>query len=169
MTKTLVSPTTDRTMFLKTFAHVFRNGNWIAEQAWDSGKIEDSPMGIFLALREQFRKATDEQRLHVVKGSTALDIRVNAARIVADEKDSESLDVLTQRQKTKLLELFETYRRKFGFDVIFHVRNYTTASLTQSLEERLKKDRPSEMAITYSEVEGIALMYIEAAYKQALN
>jgi len=165
--RALVPSRLSRDEFVATFSHVFRNGVWIAERAWDSGLLpaNDSPFGVFFAMRTQFRSGSDELRLAVVKGSTPLDVRVHKARIVDDPRDSETMDVLTAAQKERLLELFEAYRQKFGFDVIFLVRNYTTASLLQALEERLLLDREREMAITFSEVEGLARMYIEMTFE----
>lgn len=151
-----------RAEFVAAFGHVFRNGAWISEQAWDAEltAANDTPEGVFAALRAQFRAASDAQRLDVIRGSTPLELRVNVARIVDDPRDSELVDVLTAAQQARLLELFEAYRGKFGFDVIFLVRNYTTASLLRSLEERLGYDYDRELALTLAEVEALAQMYI---------
>lgn len=100
----------------------------------------------------------------MLRAYTPLDPRIEAARIVADEKDAVSLDAMTAHQKARLLELLSAYTEKFGLDAIFVVRNYTTASLLASLEARLQTDRETELAVTYGEVERLAEIQVEALF-----
>lgn len=100
----------------------------------------------------------------MLKGYTPLDPRIEAAKVVADESQSASLDVMTADQKGRLLELLGAYVEKFGFDAIFVVRNYTTAQLQAALEARIHTDRQTELAVTYGEVELLAEIQVEARF-----
>lgn len=152
--------------FIEKFGNCFRNGSWIAERAFEGelGPVNDSAYGLFFALRTQFRAGSDAERFDVLRAYTPLDPRIEAARIVADEKDAVSLDAMTAHQKARLLELLASYTEKFGLDAIFVVRNYTTASLLASLEARLQTDRETELAVTYGEVERLAEIQVEALF-----
>ena len=164
----LVPSTLAKPEFIERFGTVFRNGELIAERAFDGelGSVNDTPYGLFFALRTQFRAATETERLDILKGYTELNPRIMAATIVADEKDAKSLDVMTSGQKARLLELLDAYEEKFGYGVIFAVRDYTTASLLASLEHRLGTTPETEFVATYREVERLAQLQVEARFGQ---
>lgn len=164
----LVPSKLDKANFIGTFGQCFRNGELLAERAFagELGPVNDNAYGLFFALRTQFRAASDAERFEVLRGYTPLDPRIQAARIVGDEKDANSLDAMTAYQQKKLLELLGAYVEKFGFDAIFVVRNYTTASLLASLEARMLTDPGTEMAVTYSEVERLAEIQVEARFAE---
>ncbi|MFD1940851.1 allantoinase PuuE [Paradevosia shaoguanensis] len=159
----------EKPAFMARFGGIFRNGQWIAERAWDGelGPANDSPYGLFFALRTQFRSGTDDERVNVLKGYTELNNRISAARIVEDEAQAQSLDVMTARQQSRMLELLDAYVAKFGFGVIFAVRDYTTASLLASLEARTASTRDEELPVAYREVERLAQLQVEAAFAAA--
>ncbi|CDP51224.1 2-oxo-4-hydroxy-4-carb oxy--5-ureidoimidazoline (OHCU) decarboxylase [Devosia sp. DBB001] len=159
----------EKPAFMARFGGIFRNGQWIAERAWDGelGPANDSPYGLFFALRTQFRAGTDDERVNVLKGYTELNNRISAARIVEDEGQAQSLDVMTARQQSRMLELLDAYVAKFGFGVIFAVRDYTTASLLASLEARTASTRDEELPVAYREVERLAQLQVEAAFAAA--
>jgi len=165
---TLVPSKMDKGGFVQKFGQCFRNGALLAERAFDGelGPVNDSAYGLFFALRTQFRAASAAEKFEVLKGYTPLDPRILAARIVADESQSVSLDVMTDGQQKRLLELLGIYETKFGFGAIFVVRNYTTASLLASLEARLETDSETELAVTYGEVERLAEIQVEARFAE---
>jgi urate oxidase len=165
----LVPSQMDKASFVARFGGIFRNGEWIAERAFEGelGPVNDTPYGLFFALRTQLRAGSDAERLNVLKGYTDLNKRIEAARIVDDESQAESLDAMTAGQKTRLLELLDLYAEKFGFGVIFAVRDYTTASLLASFETRAASDRDTELAATYREIERLGQILVDAAFAAA--
>jgi urate oxidase len=156
----------DKPAFTAKFGGVFRNGQFLAERAFDGelGPVNDTPYGLFFVLRTQFRAATEAERRHVLSAYTPLDPRIEAAGIVTSETESKSLDLMTERQKRRLLELLDLYTQKFGFGAIFAVRDYTTASLLASLEERYVTDHETEMAATWREIERLAEIQVNLAF-----
>jgi len=162
----LVPSRLDKTAFVERFGGIFRNGTWIAERAWEGelSAANDSPYGLFFALRTQFRAGSDAERLDVLKGYTELNNRIKAARIVDHESQAESLDAMTAQQQSRMLDLLDRYVEKFGFGVIFAVRDYTTASLLAALEARTASTREEEMPVTFREVERLGQLQVEAAF-----
>ncbi|WP_432285712.1 allantoinase PuuE [Aminobacter sp. BA135] len=162
----LVPSQMDKVGFVETFGQCFRGGELLAERTFDGelAPVNDSPFGLFFALRTQFRAASEAEKFEVLKEYTPLDPRIKAASIVADEKDANSLDVMTAFQQQLLLELLGAHEEKFGFGAIFVVRNYTTASLLASLGARIETDRDTELAVTYGQVERLAEIQVEARF-----
>lgn len=157
---------TDKTAFVARFGGVFRNGDWIAERAFaaDPSLANAAAPAVTEALCAQFRAGSAAERLEVVKSYGQLNPRIEQARIVTDPAQSESLDMLTAEQKSRLLALLGQYVETFGFGVIFAVRDYTTASLLAALEARLGNSREAEMLVTYREVERLAGFQVEARF-----
>ena len=64
----LVPSEMDRTEFVGHFGSIFEHSPWIAERAFDGelGPANDTATGLHFALRNQFRMATDEERLGVL-------------------------------------------------------------------------------------------------------
>jgi urate oxidase len=152
--------------FIALFGDCFRNGASIARRAYEGelGPVNDSSYGVFFALRTQFRAASEAEKLEILKAYTPLDPRIEAARILEDDSQSQSLDAMTSHQKIRLLELLKVYSGKFGFDAIFCVRNYATGQLLAALEQRLETDRATELAVTYAEVEALAEILVEKCF-----
>lgn len=158
----------DKPAFIARFGTAFRNGQLLAGRAFDGGldTVHDTPSGLFLALRTQFRAASEAERRHVLSAYTPLNPRIAAAGIVASEAESKSLDLMTERQKQRLLELLDLYTKKFGFGAIFAVRDYTTASLLAALEQRYLAGHETEMAATWREIERLAEIQVNLAFAE---
>ena len=107
-------------------------------------------------MRDQFRAASHAERLKILKGYTPLDPAIKSAQIVESEEQSSGLRAMTASQQARLLDLLPRYAAKFGFDAIFVVRNYSTASLLASLEKRILDSYETELRTTCGEVEQLA-------------
>lgn len=155
----------DRAGFVEAFGSRFRNGATLAGRAFDAEPdLAIDRASVFQALRAQFRAASDAEKLEILKVYTPLDPIVQATRIVADEERSDGLRAMTASQQRRLLELLKAYTAKFGFDVIFVVRDHTTSSLMAALESRLADDLATELQVTYGHVERLAEIQVEAYF-----
>ncbi len=158
----------DRAGFVEAFGSCFRDGAILAERAFDGAPdMAIDRATVFDALRAQFRAATDAEKLKILKVYTPLDPGTRAARIVADESQSDGLKAMTAAQQGELLELLAAYTQKFGFDVVFVVRNYTTSGLLASLKARLAADTEAELLVNYAEVEQLAKIRVDAYFDAA--
>lgn len=157
----------DRAEFVEAFGSCVRGGSVVAGRAFDSAPTASDSVSVFNALRAAFRATSDAEKLEMLKVYTPLDPGTRAARIVEDESQSDSLRAMTAAQQSRLLELLAAYREKFGFDVIFVVRNYTTAELLASLETRFTDDVQTELQTTYHEIELLAEILVKAYFDAA--
>lgn len=157
----------DAESFMATFGGVFEHSPFIAQRAWEAelGPANDSPLGIHFALRNQFRMASDDERLGVLNAHPDLAGKLAAAkRLTADstsEQASAGLDALTDDERERFTELNTRYVEKFGFPFIIAVRDNTKASILEAFKARLGNDRETEFATACAQVERIAMLRIK--------
>ena len=160
----------DAESFMATFGGVFEHSPFIAQRAWEAelGPANDSPLGIHFALRNQFRMATDDERLGVLNAHPDLAGKLAAAkRLTADstsEQASAGLNALTDEERETFTELNIRYVEKFGFPFIIAVRDNTKASILEAFKTRIANDRATEFATACAQVERIAQLRIEALF-----
>lgn len=169
-TPALVPSEMDREGFVTAFGSVFEHSPWIAERAWEGelGPVNDTAAGLHFALRTQFRMASDEERLGVLKAHPDLAGKLAAAkRLTAEstaEQASAGLDALTDAEHAAFTELNTRYMEKFEFPFIIAVRDNTKASILEAFQRRVDNDRETEFATACAQVERIARLRIEALF-----
>ncbi|WP_127145322.1 allantoinase PuuE [Pelagibacterium montanilacus] len=160
----------DRETFLSTFGSVYEHSPFIAQRAYDGelAPANDSALGINFALRSQFRMASEDERLGVLKAHPDLAGKLAAAKRLTAESSAEQasagLDALTDEERASFTDLNTRYVEKFGFPFIIAVRDNTKASIMEAFKKRVHNDRPTEFATACAQVERIAQLRIEALY-----
>ena len=158
----------DRADFVTRYGSIFEHSHWIAERAWDGelAPANDTAVGLHFALRTQFRAATPEERLAVLRAHPDLAGKLAAAkRLTADstaEQASAGLDALTDAEREKFTALNTAYVQKFGFPFIIAVRDNTKASILEAFEKRVSNTAEEEFATACAQVERIALLRLKA-------
>lgn len=157
-----------RDEFVSRYGSVFEHSHWIAERAWDGelAPANDTAVGLHFALRTQFRAATQEERLAVLRAHPDLAGKLAAAkRLTADstaEQASAGLDALTDAEREKFTALNTAYMQKFGFPFIIAVRDHSKAGILETFEKRLANSAKDEFAAACTQVERIALLRLKA-------
>jgi OHCU decarboxylase len=158
----------DRASFVADYGSVFEHPPWIAERAWEGelGPANDTAIGLHFALRTQFRMATPEERLAVLRAHPDLAGKLAAARRLTEassaEQASAGLDALTDAERQRFTELNTAYVEKFGFPFIIAVRDHTRASILEAFERRIANTADEEFATACAQVERIALLRLKA-------
>ena len=158
----------DRADFIARYGSIFEHSPWIAERAWDGelGAANDTATGLHFALRSQFRMATGEERLGVLRAHPDLAGKLAAAkRLTADstaEQASAGLDALTDAERERFTALNAAYVEKFGFPFIIAVRDHNKASILASFETRIANSAAQEFATACAQVERIAYLRLKA-------
>jgi len=154
--------------FVARFGSIYEHSPWIAERAWEAemGPANDTALGLAFALRCQFRMASPEERLGVLRAHPDLAGKLAAAkRLTADstaEQASAGLDALTDAERARFTALNAAYTEKFGFPFIIAVRDNTKASILAAFEKRLANSAEQEFAAACAQVERIAQLRLEA-------
>lgn len=158
----------DKAEFVQRYGSIFEHSPWIAQRAWDSelAPANDTAVGLHFALRSQFRMASVEERLAVLRAHPDLAGKLAAAkRLTADstaEQASAGLDALTDTERERFTVLNTAYVEKFGFPFIIAVRDNTKASILGAFETRLTNSAEEEFAAACAQVERIALLRLKA-------
>ncbi|MDV3250081.1 allantoinase PuuE [Devosia sp. BK] len=154
--------------FVTRYGSIFEHSHWIAERAWESelAPANDTAIGLHFALRTQFRMATPEERLAVLRAHPDLAGKLAAAkRLTADstaEQASAGLDALTDAEREKFTALNNAYTQKFGFPFIVAVRDHDKAGILANFEKRLANSAQEEFNTACAQVERIALLRLKA-------
>ncbi|WMT86067.1 allantoinase PuuE [Pelagibacterium sp. 26DY04] len=166
----LVPSQMDAETFMATFDGVFEHSPFIAQRAFEAelGPVNDTPFGIHFALRNQFRMASEDERLNVLRAHPDLAGKLAAAKRLTEsstaEQASAGLDALTDEERETFTELNTRYVEKFDFPFIIAVRDNTKASIMEAFRRRIENDRDTEFATACAQVERIAQLRIEALY-----
>ena len=154
----------EKSEFLARFGGVFEHSAWIAERAWDGelGPVNDTAIGLHFALRTQFRMATADERLSVLRAHPDLAGKLAAAQRLTEassaEQASAGLDALTDAERDRFTALNTAYVDKFGFPFIIAVRDNTKASILAAFESRIENTPEAELATAAAQVERIAFL-----------
>ena len=154
--------------FVHRYGSIFEHSPWIAERAWEGelGPVNDTAIGLHFALRTQFRMATSDERLSVLRAHPDLAGKLAAAKRLTEastaEQASAGLDALTDAEREKFTALNTAYVEKFGFPFIIAVRDNTKASILEAFETRIENTPEAELAAAATQVERIAFLRLQA-------
>jgi len=159
--------------FVERFGGIFEHSPWIAQRAFagELSPANDTAIGLHAALAFQFRAASDEERLGVLAAHPDLAGKLaQAKRLTAsstEEQASAGLDALTTEEHARLTDLNNRYVTKFGFPFIIAVRDHTKSGILAAFETRIENDRDVEFAAACRQVERIALLRLDAMFRDA--
>lgn len=154
----------DRSDFVARYGSIFEHSAWIAERAWEGelAAANDTAVGLHFALRTQFRMATQEARLAVLRAHPDLAGKLAAAKRLTEastaEQASAGLDALTDTERSRFTTLNTAYVEKFGFPFIIAVRDNTKATIMAAFEKRITNSAEKEFAAACAQVERIAML-----------
>jgi OHCU decarboxylase len=152
----------DRARFVAAFGGIFEHSPWIAERAHglELGPAHDCAAGVHSALCRIFRRATDEERLGVLRAHPDLAGKLAAARRLTADSSAEQagagLDALTDAERTRFTALNDAYTARHGFPFIIAVRDHDKEGILAAFERRLESGRDDEFAEACRQVERIA-------------
>jgi OHCU decarboxylase len=151
-----------RDTFVATYGGIFEHSQWVAEGAHDLelGPAHDSATGLHNALCRVFRTAPHQDRLGVLTAHPDLAGKLAAAGRLTSESTSEQasagLDLLTDAERTRFVQLNSDYVAKHGFPFIIAVRDHDKASIMAAFERRIYHTTDVEFEEACTQVERIA-------------
>ena len=163
--------TLTKPQFVEKFGGIFEHSPWIAERAYkrEMGPAHDSAIGVHSLLAAEFRKASDEERLGVLRAHPDLAGKLAAAkRLTAEsteEQASAGLDALTDAEREKFTSLNEAYTQKHGFPFIIAVKDHTKSQIIAQFETRIHNDSATELTTACKQVERIAELRLKDMFK----
>ena len=164
---------TSRHDFIERFGGVFEHSPWIAERAFDNGLIAEplAADAVHEALCKEFRKASHDERLGVLRAHPDLAGKLAIAGGLTEESKSEQagagLDRLSADEHARFTELNSRYMRDFGFPFIIAVKGLTKDDILANFEARVANDAATEFETACAEVEKIAGFRVSSILSEA--
>ncbi|MDP2119823.1 MAG: 2-oxo-4-hydroxy-4-carboxy-5-ureidoimidazoline decarboxylase [Hoeflea sp.] len=151
-----------RSEFVDLFGGVFEHSPFIAERAFDHGRIvaplEAGP--VHEALCAEFRSTTHDERLGVLLAHPDLAGKLAiAGELTAQSKSEQAgagLDRLSEEEHARFTDLNTHYVREFGFPFIIAVKGLTKDDILAAFEVRIANNQATEFQTACAEVEKIA-------------
>lgn len=154
--------------FVTRFGGVFEHSPFIAERAHDAGAIVTplTAAGVYEALAAQFRSASPEEQLGVLRAHPDLAGRLAIAGELTEDSRREQagagLDRLSAAEHARFTELNTGYVAKFGFPFIIAVKGLTKDDILHAFEGRISNSREQEFETAKAQVERIALLRLSS-------
>lgn len=155
----------DRAAFVARFGGVFEHSPWIAEAAWDAGRLPDTAEGVHAAMLAVLRAAPPGRQLDLINAHPDLAGRLAmGGGLTADstaEQASAGLDRCTPGEYMRFTALNDAYKARFGFPFIMAVKGRSRAEILAAFERRIHNTPEEEFATALEQVERIALLRLK--------
>lgn len=158
----------DRAEFISRFGSIFEHSPFIAERAYDAGNLREplTASTVHAALTQQFRAASQEERLGVLRAHPDLAGKLAIAGGLTEDSRKEQagagLDRLSPQEHARFTELNAAYVEKNGFPFIIAVKGLTKDDILRAFETRIENNAQDEFATATAQVEKIALLRLSA-------
>ena len=146
-----------RSEFVKVFANIFENTEWIAEELYNQ-----IPFNNFEELSSKilniFETATEEKQLKILNAHPDLANKTKIGLLTPDslkEQTNAGLDQCTEKEFNEFKKLNEIYK-KFGFPFILAVKEKTKIEILDSFRKRISSDPKIEFKEAVKQVKQIA-------------
>ena len=146
-----------RSEFVKVFANIFENTDWIAEELY-----KQIPFNNFEELSSKilniFETATEEKQLKILNAHPDLANKTKIGLLTPNslkEQTNAGLDQCTEKEFNEFKKLNETYK-KFGFPFILAVKEKTKIEILDSFRKRISSDPKIEFKEAVKQVKQIA-------------
>ncbi|MDE1157975.1 MAG: 2-oxo-4-hydroxy-4-carboxy-5-ureidoimidazoline decarboxylase [Neorhizobium sp.] len=159
---------TARGDFIERFGGVFEHSPFIAERAYDAGMvlIPLTAKGVHQPMVSAFRKASEEERLGVLRAHPDLAGRLAISGELTDDSKREQagagLDRLTPQEHARFTALNAAYTEKFGFPFIIAVKGLMKDDILSAFEARVENSAEQEFSTACGQVERIAQLRLLA-------
>jgi OHCU decarboxylase len=156
--------------FVARFGGVFEHSPWVAQTAWKRRPFA-SVDELFRSMSEAVQKATEEQRLILIRAHPELAGREATQGALAADSSSEQARLgflsLDRSHLEQMKELNRTYRQRFGIPCIVALRLHASrASVMAEMQRRLGNTAQAEMANSLEQIGHIARGRLEKIVKE---
>ncbi len=158
-----------REEFVRLFGSLYERSPWVAEGAWRERPFGDLA-GMHAAFVRTVRDAPPERQLGLIRAHPDLAGKAAIAGELTPESEREQasagLDRLSPEEYAAFTRLNEAYKERFGFPMIFAVRENTKETILSGAEARLRNSRPDEIETALDEIAKIGLFRLRELVRQ---
>jgi 2-oxo-4-hydroxy-4-carboxy-5-ureidoimidazoline decarboxylase len=150
-----------RDEFLKRYGGVYEHSSWIAEAAFDAGRI--APIDtLHAAMKQAVIDGTREQKLALIRAHPDLAGRLALTRDSESEQKGAGLDQCSPAEFEEFQRLNDAYKKKFGFPFIIAVKGHDRQSILENFRKRIDNDEAAEFETALEQIHRIARFRLEA-------
>jgi 2-oxo-4-hydroxy-4-carboxy-5-ureidoimidazoline decarboxylase len=153
-----------RVGFVGCFGPLYERSPWVADEAYLRRPF-DGIEGLHAAMVEAVDAAPEARQMALIQAHPDLAGKAAVAgeltRESAREQSSAGLNRLTPEEYQEFRRLNLAYRERFGFPLIFAVREHTKESILAGAQERLRHPRQREVQTALAEISKIARLRLE--------
>jgi 2-oxo-4-hydroxy-4-carboxy-5-ureidoimidazoline decarboxylase len=150
--------------FVERFGRLYEHSPWVAEEAWEArpfGGLTD----LHGAMEGAVEAAPEESKMDLIlahpdlagKAAVAGELTPESTR----EQGSAGLDRLSLEEFEAFTRANREYREKFGFPLIFAVREHTKESILEGAAKRLENTRSEEIGAALAEISKIVRLRLQ--------
>lgn len=154
----------DQEEFVDRFGALYESSPWVAEGAWRERPF-DSLSVMHVAIVRTVRDAPYERQLELIRAHPDLAGKAAVAGELTPESTREQasagLDRLSREEYETFTRLNDAYKEKFGFPMIFAVRENTKESILAGAEARLENPQSEEIETALGEIAKIGLFRLQ--------
>ncbi len=162
----------DQEGFVNRFGSLYESSPWVAEGAWRERPFR-SLSEMHAAFVRSVREAPSERRLGLIRAHPDLAGKAAVAGELTPESAREQASAGLDRLSPEEYEVFtrsnDAYKEKFGFPMIFAVRENTKETILSGAEARLRNSRPEEVEIALGEIAKIGLFRLQELVRTEPN
>jgi OHCU decarboxylase len=150
--------------FVERFGGLYEHSPWVAEQAYGARPFNGFD-GLHGAMVRAVEAAPEGPRMALILAHPDLAGRAAMAGELTPESKREQasagLDELSPGEYREFHRLNDAYMEKFGFPLIFAVREHTKETILAGAQRRLEHSRPEEIETALAEISKIARLRLE--------
>jgi len=158
-----------KSQFIKVFANIFENAQWIAEELYNQKPFDDFKE-LSSKILNIFETATREKQLKILKAHPDLANKTKISLLTPDslkEQTDVGLDQCTEEEFIEFKKLNDTYK-KFGFPFILAVKGKTKNVILNIFKKRISSDPETEFDEAIKQVKQIASLRLKELNNKGL-
>ena len=158
-----------KSQFIKVFANIFENAQWIAEELYNQKPFEDFKE-LSSKILNIFETATREKQLKILKAHPDLANKTKISLLTPDslkEQTDVGLDQCSEEEFIEFKKLNDTYK-KFGFPFILAVKGKTKNVILNIFKKRISSDPETEFDEAIKQVKQIASLRLKELNNKGL-
>ena len=158
-----------KSQFIKVFANIFENAQWIAEELYNQKPFDDFKE-LSSKILNIFETATREKQLKILKAHPDLANKTKISLLTPDslkEQTDVGLDQCSEEEFIEFKKLNDTYK-KFGFPFILAVKGKTKNEILNIFKKRISSDLETEFDEAIKQVKQIASLRLKELNNKGL-
>ena len=158
-----------RAEFTACLGDIFEHSPWIAEQAWEARPFADV-QALHSAMLAAVEAAGPQRQLALIAAHPELAGKEAARGTLTHDSTQEQrgagLDQCSAEELQRLRGLNAAYRERLGFPFVIAVKGLDRYQIMAAMEERLQRDRDTELRACLREIGKIARLRLQARFSQ---